>query len=738
MSDTPELPAALEAAKRILNQTQVPASVMGGESAIFDLKDVQPCVPPAPSLRRQTMAEPRVCILDFETASAADLKKAGGWRYAEDATTEILCLAFTNVHGTLDVWRPRDASQPANTEEGDRHWRLRNLVFNEQVTFIAHNAAFEKAIWRNIMVPVFGFPDIPDHRWHDTMASCAMKVIPQQLEMAARVLGLKAEKDTVGSRLTISLSKPNKKTGLYDRSPETLQRVYDYCAQDVKAEVELHNRIGWLPRGERRVWLLDQKINERGVKLDLDFIRQAQLVVDRATVPLAAEFQTLTGGLKFTQRDKIVAWVRDQGVKLPDMKKETLAKMLGENVDGDEDEADDAPDDDNAGSDGLLELPPGVRRALSIRQLIGSASVKKLGRMAAAACGDGRARGLLQYHGAGPGRWAGRIIQPQNFPRGSIKADDKPVDIDVVVAAIMSGDPELVEAMLGPPVETVVGGLRHAIIADKHHTLVSGDFAQVEARVLLALAGQDDKVALLASGSDPYLDMASQIYRRPVTKQDKAERQVGKNSVLGLGFQMGAAKFMDRYGQGQDLEFFKEVVRVYREEWAPGVPKLWYALEKAAVRAVWDKTPHEAYGVRYELEDGWLAARLPSGRKLWYWNPQPIRKAMPWDETDVRPSWTYQARKMGRQVTVDAYGGLLTENVVQGLARDLLVEAMIRAEDAGLPIVLTVHDELLAEPHESAASTLALEEIMVYRSDWAKGLNIPVAVDTWAGERYRK
>jgi DNA polymerase bacteriophage-type len=679
----------------------------------------------------------KTCVLDFETASAADLKKAGGWRYAEDATTEILCLAF--VAGTdIFVWTPSmDWQMGDHTAQ-----RLMALVVDPLVTFIAHNAAFEKAIWRNIMAPQFGFPDIPDHRWHDTMASCAMKVIPQNLERAAKVLGLQQEKDAVGSRLTISLSKPNKKTGAYDRSPETLQRVYDYCAQDVRAEVELHNRIGWLPRGERRVWLLDQKINERGVKLDLDYIHKAQQVVDLATVPLAAEFKELTGGLAFTQAAKIVEWVRGQGVALPNMQKATLARILGGDVDQGEDDDDEdfgAIEDDSEPGGPLLELPGGVRRALSIRQLIGSASVKKLGRMAAAACGDGRARGLLQYHGAGPGRWAGRIIQPQNFPRGTIKQGDKPVPIDVVIDAIMTGDPEWVEALVGPAVETVVGGLRHAIVAEKDHGLLSGDFAQVECRVLLALAGQHDKVDLMAAGHSPYPDMGEKIYGwRPDKHKDVLEYTLAKNVVLGCGFQMGAQKFMDRYGQGQSLPFFKEVIRVYREEWAPEVPKLWYALERAAIRTVWEKTPHEAYGVLYALEDGWLTARLPSGRKLWYFNPQPVRRAMPWDETDVRQAFTYQAQKMGRWVTVDAYGGLLTENVVQGLARDLLVEAMLRAEANGLPIVLTVHDEILAEPHKTLMDERLLTELMTESSDWAKGLRIPVAVDTWAGDRYRK
>lgn len=665
----------------------------------------------------------RVCVIDFETSSACDLRAAGAWRYSEDPTTEIICLAFAEDQTQPFVWVP-----------GDDTFVLQTLVEDDSVTFIAHNVGFEKAIWRNIMMPVFDFPDIPDHRWHDTMAVAAMKVIPQQLERAASALSLPLQKDMDGSRLTRSLSKPNKKTGAYDRSPETLARVYAYCQQDVRAEFALHERLGWQQKGERRVWLLDQTINQRGVQLDLEYIAAARKIVAEASAPLAEEFRGLTGGVEFTQRDKFLGWLHGRGVPLENLQKATVTEALG--LDEEDDDGDLIERDEDAHGWGM---PEDARRALYIRHLIGSASVKKLGRMEACAASDGRAHGLLQYHGAGPGRWAGRIIQPQNFPRGTIEIGDKPPEIDWLVGAILTGDYQYVETVVGPAVETVVSGLRHALIAAPGCQLVAGDFAQVEARVLLALAGQHDKTALLAAKEDPYCDMASTIYRRPITKADKPERQVGKNSVLGLGFQMGAAKFRDKYGQGQDEAFFKEVVRVYREDWAPLVPDVWYGLERAACRAVWDKRPVEAYGVLYSHEGEWLTARLPSGRKLYYYKPEACRKAMPWDPNDVRPAWTYWAQKMGRWKKIDAYGGLMTENVVQGLARDLLVSAMFKAEDEGFPIVLTVHDELVAEPLQSRAdAAIAIQQLMEDIPDWARAMQVPIASEVWAGDRYRK
>jgi DNA polymerase len=665
--------------------------------------------------------------LDFETASMCDLKKAGAWRYSEDLSTEIICLAFEDIGGKGDIstWTPHDV-QGDSIADGV----LRAFAADPNVTFIAHNAAFEKAIWRNIMVPVYGFPDIPNSRWHDTLAVCAMRQIPQDLDRAAMALRLPQLKDKEGSKLVKSLSKPNKQ-GRYDRSRPTMEKVYEYCRQDVRTEAALHARVGWLPPGERSVWLLDQRINERGVRLDLAFVQRAQEIVDKASVPLLQEFSTLTGGLKPSQGAATIAWAKEQGADIPNLTKETVAQLLG----GDDDDEGSENDDPDDG----IELSETVRRALTIRATVGSASVKKLSRMAACVCADGRARGLLQYHGAGPGRWAGRLLQPQNFPRGTLKQDGEAPDPQTVVDAIMTGDPEWVQSVLGPPIETVVGGLRHAIIAAPGRLLVSGDFAQIEARLVLALAGQDDKLELFRQNKSPYIDMAQAIYKRPIDKKkDPAEYLKGKNSVLGLGFQMGANKFFSRYCKGQSLEFATGVVTTYRKEWAPLVPKVWYALDNAAVKTVHEGKPHEAYGVLYQLEDGWLSARIPSGRKLWYFNPQPIRKAMPWDDTDIRLAWTYQAMKLGQWKTIDAFGGLLTENVVQALARDLMCAAMFKAERNGMPIVLTVHDEIVCEPLEADADELALAQIMCDMPDWAKALQLPVATETWTGERYRK
>lgn len=668
----------------------------------------------------------REVVPDFETYSACDLKKSGSRRYAEDPTTDVICLCFEDPDrpGVILTWHPG---------LGPDHLVSRCLLalaLDPEIIFVAHNAGFEKDIWRCIMVPVYGFPDIPNDRWDDTQAVCAYKALPQDLDTVTRILRLPALKDAEAGTGVIALSRPNKKTGMLPaQTPEVLAKAYDYCAGDVRAERALRGRLGSLPPAERKVWLLDQTINERGVRLDMAYVRAAQRIVDMASEPLLEEHREITG-LKVSQAVKVKQWVKDQGFFVPDLTKETIAAVL--HYDVDEGELD---DDDWYQND----PPPNVRRALEIRQLIGSASIKKLARMEACVGADGRARRLLQYHGAGPGRWAGRILQPHNFPRGTLNVGGRTPSPDIVVAAIMSGDPDYIRMILGEPVETVVSGLRHAMIPDPGRLYLSGDYAQIEARIVLALAGQYDKLDIMRAGGSLYTDMGQLIFNRPIDKKkDPAEYQIGKNTVLGLGFGMGAKKFRSRYAKDQPIEFSERVIKLYRDEWAPMVPKVWYALGDAAVRTVWDGAPHEAYGVLYQLEDGWLSARLPSGRKIWYRNPQKTREAMPWDDTDVRASWTYQAMKMGVWKTIKAYGALLTENVVQALARDVLVAGMFRLEANGFPLVLTVHDEALAEPLERQVDEKLFAEVMTEPTAWVKALQVPIAVETWAGQRYKK
>jgi DNA polymerase len=663
-------------------------------------------------------------VLDFETASSCGLKQSGAWRYAEDPSTEILCLCYSVMGEPVQTWFPGNP--------------VADYLFAEPDTiFIAHNAGFEKAIWRHIMVPEFGFLDIPNKRWHDTMAVCAHKALPMELEEVLNVLRIPAPKDMEGRKVTLGMSKPGK-DGNYDRSQEKRLRAAAYCEQDVRAEVALHQELGWLPPGECNVWLLNQRTNERGLRLDMQFVRAAQKIVDEASGPLLTEFAAITGGLKPSQGKKFLEWLGRHGLDLSSLAKENVVELIG---------TDEGDDDENylKPLDGSLSFP--VHRSLRIRQLIGSASIKKLKRMELCVSCDGRARGLSQYHGTAPGRAAGRLLQPYNFPRGTLKIDYgdgkvKSPPPQLVVDTIMSGDYRYVQDTIGPAIETVASSLRHALVPDPGRVFLSGDYAGIQARVVLSIAGQFDKTTLMASGADVYCDMAGQIYKRHITKNDLAERQTGKNSVLGLGFQMGWQKFKIKYAKNETDEFCENVVRVYRKEWAPKVPFVWYGLGDAATKCVHTREPQEAYGVEYRLEGDALSCRLPSGRKIWYQFPRATREVMPWTDDEggqiKKPGFRYHANKNGRWTEIKAFGGLLTENVVMGIEVDIQRHAQFLCEKAGFPVVLEVYDEIVVEPEIANADEKAFEQILLDVEPWVKTLQVPIAVETWCGDRYRK
>lgn len=697
------------------------------------------------------------CLIDFETASACDLKKAGAARYAEDPTTEILCLGYTQGNGAkICLWGNALTYNPLNVVD-KRAGSLEMAVTDPEIVFLAHNVAFEKYIWRNLMMAL-GWPDISDERWHDIMASCAMKGLPLKLEKAAKALGLVAQKDTEGTKATLALGRTNKK-GYYTRTPEKLQRVYDYNLSDLDSELELHRIVRGLGAAERQVWLLDQKINQRGVRLDLPFIEAAQQICDDASLPLRKEFTALTGIEKIgspTFKD----WLVQQGCPFPrdkdgnldtSLDKEHVAKLLGVE-DEEEQESLAGEDEDYQPTEEQIVLPFAYRRPLEIRKVLGSASIKKLAAMQACVCSNGRAHGLLQYHGAGPGRWAGRLLQPQNFPRPTLKVQTgwKPDgteiwaghDAEQLVEAVLSRDAEYVRMIFGEPIEAVASGLRHALVPAPGYCYEIGDFSKIECVIVLALAGATEtarKVILM--GSAVYTDMATTVFGYPVTKQMLKEYTIGKNIVLGCGFQMGWKKFKKRYAPDATDEFAQGAISAYREDFAPEVPLLWRALEDAAVRTVWDRTPHEAYGIVYALEGRWLTARLPSGRKLWYYGPTPVRKAMPWstkEAPDIRRGFEYSAWKMGQWKRISAYGGLLTENVVQAIARDLLVHGMFNCERERHPLVLTVHDEAITEVPEALADAALLDKMLTDAPSWARSMGIPVASECHVAARYAK
>jgi DNA polymerase len=560
------------------------------------------------------------------------------------------------------------------------------------------------------------------------------------------------QKDMPGSRLTVGLSKASKKTGMLDRSRATIERVIEYCKVDVDCEEYALGRLGDLSSAERKIWELDQTINQRGILLDLDYVRQALLVVERASKPLLQEFRDLTGGIDPGQVAKVIEWAAGRGVALESLQAAYIDELLG--MEEDDEEELSAEGEAYPTVPRQQDLPDGVRRMLAIRRMLGSASIKKLARMQLSVCDDGRARGLLQYHAAHPGRWGGRLFQPHNFPRGGLVDElGNKVPIDTVHAAIMSGDParcsvyfkKNLAGMLTrvEAIECVAFSLRHALIAGPGKKFMAGDYAGIEMRVNLALAGQHDKCELLDDPEvDVYLDMAHLIYDAPpgtIKKDDVARRTIGKSTVLGCGFQMGGPKFNMRYCPDQSPEFAAGVVRTYRERWAPKVPVMWRAFKYAVEDVIGRKRDTvTVYGCTFRMDGEFMRIDLPSGwQTLWFYQAKMrlrinlVTKAESW-----QPS--YKVTKDGKWETVFLYGGILCENIVQALARGILCEAMGRLEyQEKMPLVLSVHDEALAEVPEDT-DIKRFVSCMEQRSDWIARMGVPISVETWEGPCYKK
>jgi DNA polymerase len=668
-------------------------------------------------------------LLDVETRNpgGCKLKEAGAWRYAADHATEILTLVYQNGDGEPRLWTPTTATH-----------ELAALAADPTVMLTSYGD-FEQAIWQHIMVARYGFPPIPISRWDNAQATCSYLALPRALDKTLTVIGSEVVKDAPGRRLVLSLSRPHRRTGAYlEITSEVLERVAAYNRIDIDGLAEIRTAVGTLPERERRVWELDQTINQRGIGIDIDFVRAAKHIAEASKGALLEEFADLTKdperiddpGISPYRVAKSREWLKGRGFTFANLGAETVEDAL-EN----------------------LVLPDDVKRVLQIRLITAPTSLRKLDAMLSCVGNDGRARGQFQFHAATPGRWSATLIQPQNLPRPTIDIDRD--DIEELVTAVKTGDPKALKRW-GEPIDVITSGLRFALTAADGAQFGVGDFGMIETCILLALAGQRDKCKLIADGVDVYRDMAALVYgldrekflaipKHALTAEQQQQRQMGgKNPVLACGYQLGPDTFRRRYLRHMEMEegkrFAEETVYThYRRNWAPRVPKLWRDLERTARRAM--LRPGVAAtaecGISYRLETvaglPCLVCRLLNDKCIHYQNA----RVSP-DRTDRwgYPIWSFWAYRHGQWREIEPYGGQLCENAVQALARELLVDAMLRFEARGFPVIAHCHDEITVEHPEITAVTM--QEIMAERPQWAANLGVPISVEAWTGKRYRK
>lgn len=653
--------------------------------------------------------------IDFETRSACDIREAGAEVYARHPSTDFLCMAWTfGDDECISLITRADPTLPPLIAS---HIRNGGLVY-------AHNAAFELAIWNQVMVPRYGWPPLDAKQCRCTAAMAYAMALPGSLDGASKALGLAQEKDQQGYRLMLQLSKPRRIEPdgaiVWWEEPAKLERLYDYCKQDVVVERELHRRMMELSPAEQEIWQLDYGINQRGILIDVPAVKAAIAVAVKAAQDLDRHMKLWTGGAveACTEVGKLTTWVKAQGVETDGLAKADIAELL---------ERDD--------------LPQPVRAVLLLRKEAGKSSTAKLDKMLACACPDGRVRGALQYHGATTGRWAGRLIQPQNFPRGNLR----PAEVADILDNWIHGEDAFgyIDTMYGSPLDVLSSCLRGFITAPEGYDLIAADFSAIEARVLAWLAGEEDVLDVFRRGEDLYPHAASRIYSRPISKADKNERQIGKVATLALGYQGGVGAFQTmarNYGVKVGDEEADKIKTAWRAA-HPAIVQYWYDIEDAAVRACLTAGRTTSAGsqgceVRFKLNGSFLWCRLPSGRTLCYPFPRVGEVTTPWGATkEALTHMTVNSvtRQWERSTT---YGGKLVENVVQAVARDLLAAAMLRLEAHGYDITMTVHDELVMEVPEDEGSLEEVEELAAVTPEWAAGL--PMAAEGWRARRYQK
>lgn len=691
---------------------------------------------------------PYLITLDFETKSELDVRKVGADVYAQHPSTEILCMSFSlqRKHARYS-WAPFLGA--SSSVLLGLYECVRDLYIDDTSSqFEAHNIRFERAIWKWIMVPKYGAPPLPDARLSCTMAKSGYRAVPLKLEVLAEALDLRRpdgsplRKDMTGHNAMQALAR-----GHVYKDPGVQwareQQCYSYCDTDVEVEEAIAEIVGELPPAEERLFRLDIEVQNRGCLIDLPTVDKAIALAAEYKERETARFLEVTGGIAPGQRDKLLDWLAANGCELPNLQKQTVQDWL---------------EDQNYAAAGL------PYKVLELRKQVERRAVDKYDAFKRWADPvDHRARGMTQYHGATTGRWAGRGPQPQNFKR----PEDGDADLSAHVGLIQAGILELLDACpyLGNPMTILADAVRTMIIAARGHVLTAGDLASIETHVLMKLAGEDETCKLLASGQKLYIPMAEEIYKRPIDKKkDLLEYTVGKIAVLQLGYQAGAEGFVSSLHtmggiKGFPLEQAKAVVECYRREKYPRVPKLWKNFEYAAFEAAANpgRLVEAQGGVHFLFPAGgrWLICRLPSGRRLHYYNPQIVEACMPWtksvfvgigedgeaiyqEQAVYRPVVRYQAYKYGQWKWVYAYGGLWTENIVQAISRDFLVHGMFNAEEAGLPVILTVHDEIVAEPpigrHTRPAEVL--KQCMTDLPDWGRGY--PMGASCWENDRYVK
>jgi DNA polymerase bacteriophage-type len=644
---------------------------------------------------------------DFETRSELDLKSVGAWVYSMHPSTQVICVAWSidKAPPEVEIFDPFE--KPDIPEF---------LACPDEYMLEAWNSFFEYCIMRFTLK----LKPPPFEQWSDTMAKAAALSLPLSLGKCASALGLPEDKqkDKRGKDLINKLSKP-RKDGSFSYNIGLINEMAEYCRQDVVVEQAVSSIVGELHPTERKLWVLDQKINERGVPFDVKSAEHCIKIRDKELARMEPELHYLTDfkADQVSQIARIKAFIKTRGVEVPSFGKVELKEFL-----------------DTPG------IPEDVRRILEIRQIAGRSSLAKFDKIKLMAY-KGRINGILQFCGAlRTGRWAGRLVQPHNFPRPAFE------NVDLCIELLSYEDANTIDVFFGDPLEALATCLRGMICAPKGKVLFICDFSAIEARVLPWLSGQEDVLEVFRGHGKIYEATAAKIYKIPIEEVSSDQRFVGKVVVLSLGFQ-GGRKALQLKARESRIEISNKeackIVKGFRDS-NPKTVSFWADLETAAKNAV--QSPGEVFTVRrvaYVVRGGFLFCRLPSGRKLAYLRPRIDRRKVEYEDENgaVKKFYADQITFLsvgasGSVVREATYGGKLTENVTQAVARDVMGAAMLRCDERGYPPILTVHDEIVSEVDEGFGNMEEYSSILCEATEWSAGL--PIAAEGFVAKRWGK
>lgn len=653
----------------------------------------------------------KVLSIDVETYCDLDIKEVGAYRYCTHPSFEILLFAYAFDDEAVEI------IDFMNNEV--LPFDVVGALDDKDILKTAFNANFERNAISNDMY----YPDgMPPEQWECTMIKALTMGLPGSLDMVGKALHLPEDKQKMkeGKSLIQYFCKPCKPTkanggrtrNLPVHDPERWEKFKEYCKQDVEVERNIRKKLSKYQTidDEKELWNLDQRINDRGINLDMDLILNAIKCDEQFKERCMNEARELTGLDNPNSPTQLKKWLGDKvGYAVGSINKDVMPTLI-----------------QDAEAQGNTE----VKRMLELRQLMGKTSTKKYQTMVNARCEDGRVRGLLQFYGANrTGRWAGRLVQVQNLPQNHLE------DLDEARNCIIEGRFEDAEFLFDSISDTLSQLIRTAFIPTEGNRFIVADFSAIEARVIAWLAGEKWRLDVFKNGGDIYCASASKMFKVQVEKHgvNGHLRQKGKIAELALGYggSVGAIKAFDKAGSIPDDEL-QPLVKDWRAA-SPNITKFWWDVDRAAKKAIREKTTVSIqYGIKFIYDPGVLFIQLPSGRRLSYIRPK--IEPGPYESDVITYEGMEQTTK--QWVRLDTYGPKLVENIVQAVARDCLGITMKRVEEKGYEVVMHVHDELIMDVPIGQGSLGEVNAIFGETIPWAPGL--PLSADGYECSYYMK